>query len=170
MRRNRTGGFAVLAVVVCACSLFQADGVARAAAKSPFTWSKYTSPNDGKDYDSPQWTDRGGGKRVLFKAQGWLNYPQTPTVTKVVMKIYRQGSQPGTWSATPAITYTMNPAPTFTGTPINAWLLSGIDPGPVLTEFDEGEQIKIVWEITTTDANGVETTDTIDQVVTVAYH
>jgi hypothetical protein len=137
------------------------------AIANPFAWSTYKA-KDGKDYNYPQWNDAGGGKRELNTALGTLAFKQNPPVTKVIFKVYRHGVQGG-WNATPVINYTLNPVPTYTGAPINGWTLVGKDNGVPKIQFDEGEEIKIVWEVTTT-ANNVDTVTNVELIITVQYH
>ncbi len=142
-----------------------------AAGTAPFTWSKYTAL-DGKEYNYPRWDDAGGGKRWLSSAMGSLTFAKTPPVTKVIFKIYRHAPQGG-WNATEVIKYTLNPNPTYVA--LIGWTLVGKDnhplenPPQLKIAFDEGEEIKIAWEITTTE-NGVDTISVVESIITVQYH
>lgn len=167
MTRNRVLGFVVLAAVVCALTGSYSREAFAAPAK-PFTWFKYTA-KDGKEYDHPKWTDAGGGKRTMVAgASGWLTFTETPPVTKVIFKVHRHAPQGG-WNAVPAISKLMDPASTYSGFPINAWLLQGSDNNIPKIEFDEGEEIKVVWVVTTTE-NNVDTVSLVESIFTVQYH
>lgn len=172
MSRNRATGFIGLVAVTGAFAAACPREAFAANTTTPFTWSKYLA-KDGKQYNYPQWNEIVGGKRDLRLAQGTLSFAQTPAVTKVVFKVYRHGAQGG-WNATPVISYTLDPNPTYTGFPINGWTLVGRDNNPDAmqpkAQFDEGEEILMVWEVTTTDNSGTKTVSNVMLVVTVEYH
>jgi hypothetical protein len=159
-------GFVGLVFAVVAFAGFDSRE-ASAAPKNPFTWSKYKA-KDGKEYDNPRWDDAGGGKRWLSSAQGTLFFLETPPITKVVFKVYRHGAQGG-WNPTEVIKYTLNPNPTYVGFPISGWTLVGMDNYAPKLEFAEGEELKIVWEVTTTQ-NNVNTLELVELIITVQYH
>jgi hypothetical protein len=165
MSRNRAIGFVGVVVAIGAFA-FAHSREALAAGTIPFTWSKYTA-KDGMEYSYPQWNDAGGGKRELNSASGTLKFKQNPPVTKVVFQVYRHGAQGG-WNATPVINYQLNPNPTYDAV-VGGWTLVGKDNNVPKVQFDEGEEIKIVWAVTTT-ANGVDTVTNVELIVTVQYH
>lgn len=160
MSNRRLAALAVGFVLAVAAS---ATGQAQ---KVPFKWSMYTG-KDGNQYNSPKWTDDGGGRRTLVSAQGVLTFKETPPVTKVIFKVYRHGPQGG-WLTPPAISYPVTPNPTFDNI-VGGWILVGVDNNMAAIRFDEGEEIKIVWEVTTTE-NGVDTVTLVEQIITVQYH
>lgn len=165
MSRNRVAAFVILAAVVLAVISFH-SAVALAAGKTTFTWSTYMG-KDGKTYNLPSWNDA-TGKRTFDEIYGILSFAQTPPMTKVIFKVYRHAPQGG-WNAAAVITYQLNPAPSYVGFPINGWPLSGADTNTPRTQFDEGEEIKIVWEVTTTQ-NNVPTVSLVESIITVNYH
>ena len=95
-----------------------------------------------KNYDYPKWDDAGGGKRWLSIAQGWLSFSETPPITKVIFKVYRHGDRRVAGNATPVITVELNPVPTYTGFPINAWLLTSGDPTIPKIQFNDAEELQ----------------------------
>ena len=139
-----------------------------AADPMPFIWDQYKA-KDGILYDYPQWNDVGNGKReILPTAQGLLTFAANPKITKVILKVFKHGPQGG-WNGKPVITHEMNPLPTYTVSP-RGWMLIWKDINIPKIQFDEGEEIKIRWTITTKDQKNVEMGADIDLYVTVDYH
>lgn len=164
---------AALVVFAAACVVFAPGGPTGVSGQEPkeppkrvpFTWSTYTAVKDGKEYPYPKWRDDGKGGRELIDAQGALKFPETPAVTKVVFRVYQRGPNGG-WASPAVINYEVTPAATYIGTPINGWVVVGKDNNVPKLSFQEGEELKIVWEVTTT-TGGQTSVEIIELIITV---
>lgn len=159
-------------------------------APSPFKPMQYKG-DDGKMYNYPKWSKGAGKVRFLLVERGTLAYPQNPPVTKVIFNVYKAGAVPGSWQGAPAIRYTIDPNPKYDDS-IGGWTFVGqllkkvaLPPKPgrfpsftSLVEremnksnvsFNEGDSIKLVWEVTTTN-KGVDSDSFLEVVTVVNYH
>jgi hypothetical protein len=152
--------FLVISVTLCSSHSL-------AAPAQPFTWSTYATKNNGQQ-NYPQWASDGNGNYNLVTASGTLNFTQAPAVTSVVFQVYTQGPQGG-YNTTPVINYTVNPAATYTGAPVNGWILVGKDNNVPKVAFTQGQALQVVWVVTTTPAGGQPTTVNIPLNITVQY-
>jgi hypothetical protein len=121
----------------------------------PWEWTEYKSGDD--TYFHPQWGQVGAFKTLTI-AQGHLKYPKTPAVTKVVMKVYREGSTKGSWEYTAAID---QPNAKFEWN-VDKWLVTASPPPPNEAKFVPGSNVKFSWIITTQDGVNPPKMETVD--------